>query len=110
MIECYALPTALPYNITCKYRQFVKGVKYQDDQTLDHVVFYGRTGQLETGLLGIKYFAQISKSIMSNKPGLQDLFIIDDKTYQILSVVDKRNPGFVEFWECEIKSRTKTIV
>jgi hypothetical protein len=106
MIEVYALPTAKPYRVQAQYLQRING-QAQPLVTLENVVFYDKTGVLETGMLGIKYMVQISTSVLSGKPGLNDSIIIAGKEYKFMNPTIKRNPGFVPFFESEIKSTTK---
>jgi hypothetical protein len=105
MIEVHGLPTAIPYQVEAEWTHRVKG-KTVNTQTLNPVVFYTRTGLLETGLVGTKYKLQISLSVLSDKPELNDTFKIGDREYGVISVIEKRNPGMQYFWELEIKSKT----
>lgn len=103
MMEIHAIPTAVPYNETATYYTYVNGEK-QAGVPLNPVVFYDREGRLETGMLGIIKMIQISTSVLATKPKLNDIIEIDGQEYKFISPIKKANPGFVTFWESEVKS------
>lgn len=78
--------------------------KKQDGITLDEVVFYEKTGLLESGKYGIIYNLQIAVSQLNTKPKQNDIITIGDDKYQFDTVkLMNNNVDFEPFYQCTIK-------
>lgn len=107
MIECHELPTANVFSaVYYTYSQATSTTKRVRNAgvTLSSVVLIERSGMLGNGLTGIKRMVQISTSILATKPKEGNEITIDDTNYKIMNPVTRVNPGFVTFYEAEIKT------
>lgn len=102
MVECYALPTAPNY--TAQLYKLGSDNKVVSMGQINNTVFWEKYGQLESGMMGIRYMCQISTNSLSIKPGLNDQIEIESKKFKFINIAKRQNPGFVSFWECELKS------
>jgi hypothetical protein len=103
MIQIYNLPSATPYNVTISYRKRnTSGAKYANAATLDNVVFYESTGQIQPGVLGIQYKVQISTSLVDHDPA-KGYFTLNGKGYEIIDSKLMKNLAIVSYYQCNVK-------
>lgn len=82
---------------------------YLDDEIqagvpIDQVVFYEKTGLLESGKYGVIYNLQIAVSQIDVKPKSNDIIEIGDDKYRFDTVrLMNNNVDFEPFYQCTIK-------
>jgi hypothetical protein len=102
MIEVHFAPSCKP--VSANYSTYINGSK-QAAVVLSKVVFYEKKGMLENGMLGITYNVQISKNILTTKPGLKDILEIDGVSYKFINPQLKdQSLGIYPFWQSEVKT------
>lgn len=104
MLECYNLPTATPYLVSgTYYTRSSNGVKSQGVE-LSNIVLYETMERVENGFLGIIRKVQISTTTLATKPQRKGELVINGETYTFEDPVLRKNPLYVDFWECEVKA------
>jgi len=101
MLEVHKLPTA--DNYSAQYYQIINGARQPAD-TIEKVVLIEKEGVIEGNMIGIKRYVQISTTYLQIKPKQNELIVIDGTTYRFVNPIKCTNPGFVTFWESEIKT------
>lgn len=104
MIEIYSTPTAQSQSYSATLRRMVDNRLEVAGQSIPTIVFYETQGMLETNKLGTLYKAQIAQSDVADTP--RDAFLtIDGKDYKVTAAKIVKNPLFLPYWQCELKSQ-----
>jgi len=103
MIECFDLPTAKPYLVTGLYQTRTNGV-LDIGVEISNIVLFEKNEMVENKFVGIIRKVQISSTYLATKPDKKAQLTIDGTEYTFKDPVERKNPGFVSFWESEIKA------
>lgn len=103
MIECFNLPTAKPYLVTGLYYTRTNGVKDVGIE-ISNIVLFEKNEMVENKFVGIIRKVQISSTFLAAKPDKKAQLEVDGIIYNFKDPVERKNPGFVSFWESEIKA------
>lgn len=109
-MEIYQLPTATAYLETLDYQEYDSTTKsYLTAQTVNNIVVYEDSGNLELARLGITHKGQIAYSIIDSDPARGKLHGVN-YTYDIISTKLMKNPLIKPYWQVQIKKSKKQNV
>lgn len=102
MIEIHDLPSCKPKQAL--FYTYINNAK-SSSITIEKLVLLEKSQRLESEFIGVQYKVQISTSQVNQRPRENDLLMIDNEEYKIISCnFFENNPVFVPFFECEVKT------
>lgn len=101
MLEVYNLPTA--NTVTASVKLLRKNT-LTPALSLQKVVCWDELNQVDNGFAGRIRKVQISTTELNTQDlRNNDLLMIHEQEYKLMNVILYQNPGFVDFYECDIK-------